>query len=286
MQPFEYILPEDHADASRLLAAGADTYAYQGGTDLLVGVRAGAVQPTRVVDLKALPRMQEIRRHDDGALVIGAACTMNSIAQHPEVVAGFRLLADACTSVATYGIRNRATIGGNVCNASPAADVAPALLCMDAQAEIYGPTGTRRVAMAEFFLGPGQHCLGLGEFLTSIQICPLPLRAVGVFNKLGRTKIGDISVASVAVLAWPAERGRCWRIAMGAVAPTPMRASEAEAALAADDSPQGVSRAVELVAKAARPIDDVRASGQYRRAMVKVLARRAIESVMECLGGA
>ena len=303
MQPFDYIIPQDHAEASALLAAGnGASRPLQGGTDLLIRARGGFVKPQQVVDLKALPGMREIRPGHDGWLVIGAACTMNQVAAHPLVQAGYDLLVQACNSVASYQLRNRATVGGNCCNASPAADTAPALYCLDAVAETFGPAGARRIPIAQFFTDPGKTALQRGEFLTGIHLPPAPANARGVFNKLGRTKVGDISMVSVAV--WvdcrsqianrKSDEGqalhntqyaiRAVRIALGAVGPTPLRAPEAEAALTEDASPAGIRRAAQLAAAAARPIDDIRASAAYRRAMVEVLTRRGIETLLQQVG--
>ncbi len=299
MQPFDYIIPKDYAEASALLATGNGvTRPLSGGTDLLIRARGGFVKPQRVVDLKSLPGMREISQSADGWLIIGAACTMNQVATDPLVAQHYDLLAQACNSVASYQLRNRATIGGNCCNASPAADTAPALYCLDAVAETFGPAGVRRIAIADFFAGPGRTALQPGEFLTTIHLPPAPAGARGAFNKLGRTKIGDISMVSVAVwidfglpiadfgfeepqaIRNQKSKIKSVRIALGAVAPTPLRAPEAEAALAADASPAGVQRAAALAAAAARPITDIRASADYRRAMVAVLARRGIEAVL------
>lgn len=290
MQPFDYIIPKDHAEASALLAAGNGAVRpLQGGTDLLIRARGGFIRPKQVVDLKHLPGMREIGRTADGWLVIGAACTMNQVAGHPLVQPHYDLLVQACNSVASYQLRNRATIGGNICNASPAADTAPALYCLDAVAEVYGPTGRRRIPIADFFQGPGRTALRPGEFLTAIHLPPAPAGARGVFNKLGRTKVGDISIVSVAVwIPLPNTQSLIpnIRIALGAVGPTPLRAPQAEAALAEDMSPAGIRRAARLAAEAARPIDDIRASAAYRRAMVEVLTRRGIEAVLQQLATA
>jgi CO/xanthine dehydrogenase FAD-binding subunit len=309
LQAFDYIIPRDHAEASALLAQGTGVArAFMGGTDLLIRIRGGLVSAERVVDVKHLPGMREIGQSRDGWLVIGAACTMNQVAGHPTVQAHYSLLAQACNSVASYQLRNRATLGGNICNASPAADTAPALYCLDAGVELFGSDGARRVPIAEFFLGPGKTALRPDEFLIAIHLPPAPAGAHSIFSKLGRTKIGDISMVSVAVLVdfglqisdlglleartmgspallrsgdfSPQSPIRNIRIALGAVGPTPLRAFEAEIALAEDASPEGVKRAAELAAAAAQPIDDIRASAAYRRAMVAVLARRGIEAVL------
>ncbi|MEJ5200208.1 MAG: hypothetical protein WHX53_14915, partial [Anaerolineae bacterium] len=136
------------------------------------------------------------------------------------------------------------------------------------------------------FKGPGRTALERGEFLTSIHLPPPPAGAVGVFNKLGRTKVGDISIVSVAVYSWEDDGRRRWAIALGAVGPTPLRAPEAEAALAEDTSPEGIRRAAQLAAAASRPIDDIRASAAYRRAMVEVLTRRGVEAILAGLPSA
>jgi aerobic carbon-monoxide dehydrogenase medium subunit len=281
LQPFDYVIPRDHQEASALLAEGnGSARCLQGGTDLLIRVRGGFVRPQRVIDVKGLPHMCEITLSSEGWLMIGAACNMNQVAADPLVRAHYDLLVQACNSVASYQLRNRATVGGNCCNASPAADTAPALYCLDAAAEVFGPDGARRIPIVEFFVGPGRTALQRGEFLTGLHLPPQTRGAPGAFNKLGRTKIGDISVVNVAVAAVRAAGGPSWRIAIGAAGPTPLRAPEAEALLNADTSAAAVTRAAELVSAAARPIDDIRASAAYRRAMVNVLARRGIETVL------
>jgi carbon-monoxide dehydrogenase medium subunit len=295
MQPFDYVVPRDYGEASALLAS-ADGRArpLQGGTDLLIRIRAGLLRPELVVDLKQLPGIQEIHKGPDGWLHLGSACTLNQAARHPLLRGDYDLLVQACNSVASYPLRNRATVGGNCCNASPAADTAPALYCLGAVAEVFGAAGHRRIPIEGFFVGPGRTALGSGEFLTAILLPPTDPGACGVFHKLGRTRAGDISIASVAVYAFAdvdnssrrARQHRKWRIALGAVAATPTRAPRAEETLAADASPSGVAAAAALSALTAHPIDDVRASAAYRAAMVEVLTRRGIEAVLRCLESA
>ncbi len=285
MQPFDYVIPRDYQEASEYLAAGIGSVrALQGGTDLLIRIRGGFVKPERVVDLKGLPGMREIKLSPDGWLVVGAACTMNQVGTHPVICERYDVLAQAANSVASYQLRNRATIGGNCCNASPAADTAPALLCLDAVAEVFGAGGARRIPMGAFFTGPGRTAMQKGEFLTAIHLPPHEgVRSAGSYNKLGRTKIGDIAVVSVAVNCEARDGSLAWRLAIGAAGPTPLRALEAETALAQDNTPAGVARAAELASGAARPIDDIRGSAAYRKAMVRVLARRGIESILAAL---
>jgi carbon-monoxide dehydrogenase medium subunit len=294
LQPFDYVIAQSYPEASTMLASGEGrARALQGGTDLLVRIRAGLVRPEIVVDLKTLPGMQAIREWPDGWVSIGAACTMNRVASEGLIRERYDLLVQACNSVASYQLRNRATVGGNCCNGSPAADTAPALYCLGAEAEIFGPGGPRRVSIEDFFVAPGRTALGPGEFLSAILLPPPGLRACGVFNKLGRTRAGDISTVSVAAYAF--EDGDAtsrktvmpcrWRIALGAVGPTPMRPRRAEESLFVDSSPAGIAAAADLAAQASQPIDDVRASAEYRTAMVRVLTRRGIEAVLEKLEG-
>jgi aerobic carbon-monoxide dehydrogenase medium subunit len=294
LQPFDYVAPVDLREASELLAsAEGRARALQGGTDLLVRIRAGILRPVLVVDLKKLPGLQSIEERPGGWLSIGAACSMNQVANAMPVRERYNILVQACNSVASYQLRNRATVGGNCCNGSPAADSAPALYCLGAVAEVFGSNGQKRVPIEDFFRGPGKIALEPGEFLTAILLPPASPGAYGAFNKLGRTRAGDISTVSVAVYAADenGSEGRSnatrhrWRIALGAVGPTPLRAERAEESLASDQSPAGVAAASELAALAAQPIDDVRASAAYRRAMVQVLTRRGIEAVLQRLGG-
>jgi carbon-monoxide dehydrogenase medium subunit len=195
---------------------------------------------------------------------------------------GWPLLAEGCASVASYQLRNRATVGGNLCNASPAADSAPALYCYGASAHIFGPDGQRKIPLEQFFLGPGKTALQRGELLTAVTV-PFVRGAAGHFLKLGRTAMGDISLMNVAVLGWPdsaAPSGTSWRIALGSVAPTVIRAPEAERLLNQDTSSAGLEAASRAAAAAARPIDDIRATAAYRTDMVRVLTRRGVERVL------
>ena len=285
MQPFDYVVPSSFEEASSLLLEGnGSVRCLQGGTDLLIRIRGGIVRPERVIDLKALPGMRDIRLSPDGCLIIGAACTMNQVGLNPLVCERYDVLAQGANSVASYQLRNRATIGGNCCNASPAADAAPPLLCLEAVAAVFGPNGPRRVPITDFFTGPGRTAMQKGELLTGIHLPPHAGRSVGSYNKLGRTKLGDISVVSVAVNCLTGQAGRTWRIAIGAAGPTPLRAPAAEESLSNDTSVAGIARAAELASDAARPIDDIRGSAAYRKAMVRVLARRGIETVLAALG--
>ena len=284
MEPFEYVKPASPAEASAILAAAGNTARIlQGGTDLIIRMRGDFIHPKVVVDLKGLPGMREVTFNPDDGLTLGAAVTMNQVATAPAIHSYYLMLAQACETVGSYQLRNRATIGGNVCNASPAGDSIPALLCYDAAAVIYSPTGERRVPLFNFFKGPGKTDLQPGEFLLALKLPAPPHGAAGVYNKLGRTRVGDIALLGVGVLGWPQRSnpsGSAWRIALASVGPTPLLAPAAMALLAQSTDDAAVEVAATAVMDACRPIDDVRASGAYRQAMVRVLARRAIEDVL------
>jgi CO/xanthine dehydrogenase FAD-binding subunit len=204
LQPFDYIKPQTLENASALLLEhNGQARPMAGMTDLLIRIERGFVDPQTVLDVKDLPGMRDLLVVRNGDLRIGAAVTMNQVALHAMVQSGWPLLAEGCASVASYQLRNRATVGGNLCNASPAADSAPALLCYGASAHIFGPDGHRTLLLEQFFLGPGKTALQRGELLTAITV-PAPERgAAGHFLKLGRTAVGDISLMNVAVLGWP-----------------------------------------------------------------------------------
>jgi carbon-monoxide dehydrogenase medium subunit len=259
-----------------------------GGTDIFVQMRDGVVRPEFLVDVKHLPGMREITWNDTGGLTVGAAATMNGIARHPDVRARYPLLAEAANSVASYQVRNRATLGGNLCNGSPAADTAPAVLVLEGNLVLHGPGGERVVPAGDFFLGPGQTEMQAGELMTAIRFPVLPDGAVGRYLKLGRNKAGDLAIAGVVVLGFPdqaASSGYRFRIGLASVAPVPLRAWEAESVLA--ENPPGEATfalAAEEAMTAATPIDDVRGSAAYRRAMVRNLTLRGLRDVWGQIG--
>ncbi len=281
---FDYVRPETPQEVSKILRANADARLFMGGTDVFVRMRDGVICPNMLVDIKHLPRMQEIRYGASAGLRIGAAVDMNTLARHPAVVEHYPLLVEALDSVASYQLRTRATMGGNLCNASPAADTAPSALVLEANLVLQGPRGERSIPATEFFLGPGKTTMKRGEFLLRIEIPPMPKRAVGRYIKLGRNAHGDLSIVGVAVLGWPNKKtksGYRFRIALASVAPTPIRVPEAEEILsAAPLSEEVIEWAATAAMETAKPIDDVRSSAAYRRAMVRTLTRRAVESIM------
>jgi carbon-monoxide dehydrogenase medium subunit len=253
-----------------------------GGTDLFPGLRDGLLQPRVVVDVKHLPGMRGVTMDAVSGLTVGAAVTMNELAQHPTVRDRYPLLAQAAGTVASYQIRNRATLGGNLCNASPCADTAPAVLALEAEVLLSGPGGERAVAADQFFVGPGQTVLQRGELMTAIRFPPPPARPAARYLKLGRCRAGDLSLVGVAVLGLTngTGSGYTFRVALGSVAPVPLRAHEAEEVLAAAaPGEEAFVQAADKAMQAASPITDVRGTAEYQKAMVRTLTLRGLRGV-------
>ena len=275
-------LLEKHGEAAQLL---------MGGTDLFVRMRDGFIRPQMVVDVKHLPGMRDILYDEEAGLTIGAAATMNEIARHPDVRAHYPLLAEAANSVGSYQVRNRATIGGNLCNASPCADTTPATLVLEGSVALCGPDsstgsgqyGEREMPASDFIRGPGETALQVGEIMTTIRYPVPPANGAGRYLKLGRSSIGDLAIVSAAVFGFPDETtpsGYRFRIALGSVAPVVLRTPEAEGVLATNPpGEEGFALAAEKAVEAAAPIDDVRASAAYREAMVRNLTLRGLRDV-------
>ena len=289
---FEYARPTSWAEASQLLGGGEPGLAVpvMGGTDAFVQMRARSIQPRLVVDVKHLPGMRDIAYDPESGLKVGAAATMNQIAGHAEVQAHYPLLAQAARSVGYYQLRNRATIGGNLCNASPCADTSLATLVLDGVLLLRSEGGERQVPTAQFFLGPGETALRPGELMAAIQFPAPPGGAAGQYLKLGRTRLGDLAIVGVAVWGHPdptAASGYRFRIGLGAVAPVVLRATAAEELLAGHPpGERSFALAAESAVEQAQPMSDVRASATYRSAMVRSLTLRGLRQVWETLSGA
>lgn len=286
MKPFEYFEPKSLGEAISLLEEyGAEARLLAGGTDLLVAMKKKEVDPSYLISLQNIPRMDEIQYSEDGGLSLGAMATIAGIEKSTLIGEGLTVLAQAASQLGATQTRNLATIGGNLCNAAPSADMAPALLVLEAQAKAEGPKGERTMPLVEFFLGPGRTALGKSEILTHVIVPEPPPGARGIYVKHSPRRSMDIAVVGVAVqMVTDDSKGRCLqaRIALGAVAPTPIRVPRAEALLEGQVVDQGlVKRAGEVARAASNPISDLRASAEYREEMVEVLVRRAILWVWE-----
>ncbi len=280
MLSFNYFQPRSLEEALALQAGcGGGSLWLAGGTDLLVQMKAGQRAPEQVVDLKRIPGLDDFAFSAAEGLRLGALVTVRQVERSPVAGAHYAGLARACTDFASIQVRNRATVAGGVCRASPSSDVLPPLLADEASLRIHGPGGARVEPLAGFCTGPGRTRLGADEIVTHILVPPPALGTGKAYLKLGRREQMELATVGVAV-SMTVEGGRCTRLGLvlGAVAPTPLRVPSAEALLVGREPGPGVFRdCARAAAEACRPISDVRASAAYRRRMVEVLTRRALE---------
>lgn len=283
MKSFEYFAPQNFNDAASLLRRyGSKAKLLAGGTDLCLRLERRLVDPVVVVDLKKIRALRGIKLDRKG-LTIGAVTLMDEIASSAVVKGRYAIIAQAAAVIGSIQTRNRATLGGNLCNASPAADTAPALIALAARARIASSRRQREVSLEEFFLGPGKTCLQPNELLKEIFIPSPAIKSGSSFQRCTRTAM-DIALVNCAVFLSLASKGEVIgdiRIALGAVAPTPVRAEPAETFLTGKRADRdAIEKAAGLAAASVSPIDDVRSSANYRREMARVLTRRALEEAL------
>jgi aerobic carbon-monoxide dehydrogenase medium subunit len=281
---FDYIKPASLEEASQFLADHpGEARPFLGGTDCFVRMRDGFMQPKYMVDIKGLNGTQELSFHPEKGLTIGAAVSMNRVAAMPEVKNCYPVLEEAIRTVASYQLRSRATIIGNICNASPAGDTIGACMVLDGVMKIHGINGDREVQLATFFRGPGKTVLEPGDIVISITLPIPPEGSVGKFVKLGRNKIGDLSIIAVTALGYPdpsVRSGFRFRLALASVAPVPLVPVTVQSILAEEPITEAsILAAAQAAMDACTPIDDVRGSARYRKQMVRNLSRHALMDV-------
>jgi carbon-monoxide dehydrogenase medium subunit len=280
-EPFDFYQPTTLQEASRLLREkGPGGRFLAGGTDLVIAMKEKGLLPNYIVDLKRVPAISGIRQNPDGSISLGALTTMYEIEISPLIKKKFHFLAQSAAEVGSIQIRNRATIGGNMCNATPSADTAPALIALGARAKISGAAGERSISLEEFFNGPGQTVLSPDEILTEIFIPRTPSGLVGEYIKFSPREMMDLAYVGVAVAYdFEPQKRTCAgvRIVLGAVAPTPIRAKRAEATVEGQVLNESLAEnAGNIAAEEAKPISDVRSTADYRRAMVAAMTKRAL----------
>ncbi len=280
-EPLEIFQPTSLREAGLILKEKGDGgHFLAGGTDLLIAIKEKGLVPKYVVDLKRIPALSGIREEPDGGFTIGALTTMREIEISPLICNKYPFLAQSAAEVGSIQIRNRATIGGNMANATPSADVAPSLLVLGAKAKVASTNGERVIELDEFFRGPGQTVMRPEEILTEILIPPSRPRLIGEYIKFSPREMMDLAYVAVAVtLILSEKQKRCEgvRIALGAVSPTPMRARKAEAVLEKQILTEELAeRAGREAFKECKPISDVRSSAEYRREMVRAMTKRAL----------
>ena len=284
MRPFEYFAPTTLDQAVALLGRYHDrANVLAGGTDLLVEIKEQLRVPDYVINIKKIPGMDLLLYDDENGLRIGALTTVRTIETSPVVNKKYPGLAQAARDLASIQVRNRATVAGNICRASPSADMIPPLIADGATVTLFGTQGKRTLLLKDFFTGPGQTLLAHDEILTEIAV-PAPAPQAGqVYLKHGRRKAMELATVGVAVtLTMAGETCQDIRLVLGAVAPTPIRANKAEALLRGNVVDEtAINAAAEAAMKESRPISDVRSSAGYRRQMVRVLTARALRQALE-----
>jgi CO/xanthine dehydrogenase FAD-binding subunit len=281
---FDYIHASTLDEASNFLYQHPDdARPFLGGTDLFVRLRDGHLKLNYLVDLKTLPGMNIFKFNNKDGLTIGGAVTMNQVIASEEIQKYYPLLAESAASVASYQLRNRATLVGNICNASPAGDTIGAALLYLGSLSVYSKGKSRQIPLKEFFLGPGKTLLKPGEIVTEIHFPPSPVKHRAHYLKLGRNALSDLSIIGISILGYPDSSlpsGFRFRIALASVAPVPLITYQAEEILANNKITEKIiEEAAQAAANACQSIDDVRASAEYRNDMVHNLMHQALQSI-------
>ena len=287
MRRFELALPRSVDEALRVLSdRGPEAKLLAGGTDLLPQMKNGLLKPACVIDLSGVARVKALQP-DAAGLRVGAAVPARALERDATTRSTYTALSESAALVGSVQVRNLATLGGNLCNAAPSADMAPPLLALDAEVVIVGMKGERRVPLADFFTGVRRTVLAADEMLVEIVVPAPGLRSGG--NYLRHTPRRELDIAVVGVAAQlTLANGVCSkaRIALAAVAPVPLRARQAEQALEGKPvTPEAIERAAELAVGVAKPISDQRGSADYRRHLVRVLTRRTLRTALTRAGG-
>jgi carbon-monoxide dehydrogenase medium subunit len=282
---FECLEPATLEEAVSLLVEhdGKATKVVAGGTDVVPGLGSKIKNLDYLIDIGGIAGLDYIHFDGQQGLRIGALTTIRSLENSREIQQKIPVISKAAGQLASIGVRNQATIGGNLCNAAPSADTAPALIGLSAKAKIFGPGGERLVPLEDFFTGPGKTVLGKGELLVEIQVSmPDPNTKGSYFKHMHRGSIdlAIVGVAAVGSFDSPTKQCKEIKIVLGAVAPTPIRAREAEKTLMNNKIDDAlITECAEMAANEARPISDVRSSAEYRKEMIKVFTKRALKEI-------
>jgi carbon-monoxide dehydrogenase medium subunit len=285
----EMVEPTTVDEAVAALQRSRGAMALAGATDLIPAIRRGLAKPRVLVNLKRIPELTGMRRVR-GGVSIGALTTVADVLRSSLLAAGWPVLIETAREFGSAQIRSMATVGGNLCNATPSADFPLPLLALDARVWIAGPKGERELPLSEFFVGVNKTALAAGEIVTAIAIPRMPVRTGAAFVRLGVRRAMDLPIAAATAAITLASDGRkCTRarVALGAVAPTPMRAYAAERVIEGNAiTRELIDTAAAAAARESKPLTDLRASAEYRREMTAVLVRRALEQAFARAGGA
>jgi len=281
MKRFDYYQPQTLKEAISLMEKLKGRAKYiAGGTDILVRIKQRAIQPEALVSLRGVCTLNNISHN--GGLSLGSMTPFRDLERDPVIARKYPPLAQAVSLLANPQVRNVATVGGNLCNSAPSADSAPPLMVMEATLKLQGPGGEREMAIDDFFTGPGENCMEAEEALTEIQISERADHTGMAFLKVGRVA-QDIAIVNAAALV-VMDKKKCQRcrLAVGAVAPVPLRLKKVEKLIEGEEiGPELLDRVVQMVEQEVSPITDVRSTQEYRRIMSGVLIKRAIKQAME-----
>jgi len=285
---FDYVKPTSLVEASRFLADHAGkARPFMGGTDTFVRMRDGDWKDSYLVDVKGLAGMREIAFDPQRGLIVGAAVNMNRIIADSVVNEYYPLLAQAANTVASHQLRSRATIVGNICNASPAGDTIGACIVLGGVLQVHGVDGNREESLENFFLAPGKTKLNPGDLAMAIHFSLPPAGHVAKYLKLGRNATSDLAIVGVTALGYPDETavsGYRFRLALASVAPIPLIPRKAERILADQLlTAETIEVAAAAAQESATPISDSRGSARYRKLMVRNLVRKAVFDVWQDL---
>lgn len=281
---FDYLAPDTMQETLKLLAQHREkAKVLAGGTDILVNMRARQEHAKYLIDIKGVKELQQIYFDEKNGLTVGAAVSLNKLIHHRAVSEGYPVLGTAAGTIGDYEIRNRATLVGNICNASPAADSAPALLVLNATVNISSETGSRTLPIGQFFAGVKKTKLADNELVTSINVPVPPGKSKAGYLKARRTAGEDVALIGVGGLVAPnGGKGKHVRLAYASLAPTPVRAYEAERIFEQDESiDRLLYKAMPSVMAAVSPISDVRSGSEYRAHLVRVLTMRLVKQLWE-----
>lgn len=286
LKEFNYLTPQTVAEAASLLGKHKEqAKLIAGGTDLLVMMKDRTITPKYIIDIKPISALDYIKWDEREGLSIGALTKISTIINSDVIKEKCFSLHEAAVAFGTTQVRNMATIGGNICRSSPSADMVPPLMVFDAKVKLVGPEGEREVPLEKFFTGPGENVLR-NEILTEIKVPPQKKPCGTAFKKLGRSS-EDLAKANCAVKI-VVTGGKCEdvSIALGAVAPTPIRAKKVEQALKGKEAnKENIEKAAELVKEDIAPITDVRSNVEYRTYISQILIKRLINEAIKRLGG-
>ncbi|MBI3330408.1 MAG: FAD binding domain-containing protein [Nitrospinae bacterium] len=289
MNRFEYLEARTLPEAIAMMGQYEETRIVAGATDFLVRWRQGLWKPRYLLTIKRIPGLDRVSYSPETGLSLGTLVTIRTLEVHPLIREHSPALTQAATTFAGVQIRNLATVGGNICNASPAGDTLPALIAYGAQCRLVSPEGERLVSLDRIFLGPGRTILRPAELLVEVHLPPQPPNTGALYIKHSPRGAMDISAVGVAsVISLEGRDGVCQdvRITLGAVAPTVIRARSAEALLRGQHlDAECIQQAARAAAEDARPIDDIRSTAQHRRAIVASLTGRTLHYAVEMAQG-